>query len=702
MASDYFQQMKENEDSIKAFLLRQQSAPTVTLMGPTGSAKSTLITELLPPESNKLLSRNIGDTAQTTLIPTRLMLNDRFEATEVFIRVILKPERTGFADFRESLQSAVTGYIYEHRDEFGVEEFDHLIETDDELAGKILNPINRAFHVYDFVEKEDMLTDFLTKTAELCKDLVLAPRLITEDADALFKKLRKDKPTIKKLEAYERLIDERIGQYCGDNVQKLIEWYDRLETAMQKSLNIELKRDDEKKAAENFLADLSLEEDLKSANALVGKLYAKESPYSLILEEIIYAARPSEGLIGKFTSYSDLNRTVKINVLDTVGLTQTSQQDQEAINAHMDAILSRKSDALLFLCAADEQPSVYDTCIELLREKKRALEKRVVVVCRTKADIVIRNIMRNTWKRDHGTNIDINSEGYDTYVSAAHDAFVKENIEAPRQGEEKLGCESDSRIQYLSLTPDSTADLEGDTKTQLSPNRLFDILFDIAERVDHTYGASKDRMWLQSKELTRYPLNVAFSGDHLTGTIALAAVTKDRQDGKQYTQYIDKTDVYHGRSVNCFRHKLSNGKGHETNAEYYGNFRLFIPNMAERWLREIIPHKEMLLDFDISFEFLRTEINENKKEQIRLDFKDTLANRWSQILGECARSVSYESLRPEFERCFQTDESWSDSFRRSLRVIHEKFSDAGFWERELKKLFKRHTDEILQKMYVFD
>jgi hypothetical protein len=711
MNKTFFEMLLDKSDDIEPFLKRQRSAATIALMGPTSSAKSTLITALLPPESNKLLSRNIGDTAQTTLIPTRLMLNSNFNENEILVTVKKKSERSCFPFFWESLAEALTDEIYERRDEW--EELhgpkEAHAEFGPEIVKRVLDPINRAFHVFNFADNKNLTAELLQIMEKMAEYIVWETGLIKDEAEKLFRELRKTKSTAKKREAYEQIVESRMGKMSNGD---LTIWYDKLESAILESLSNFWVGAREQRQKRIFIANLHPDatfEDkypdflydwgnAETADELIGLLYAKDSPYSLVFDEIMYATRPSESFIAVFgKDYPD--RTVKINVLDTVGLTQSSQVAED-ISLNMDDIISRESDALMFLCAADEQPLVYATCIKLLKEKNLQLKQKIVVVCRTKADIVIRNIMRNAWKRDNGTN-KIDKGLYEKYVTEARGTFVADLITEPKEGENKLGFESGSKIEFISLTPDSAEDMGKYLGGDLDEGKAFDILFDIVKRVDKMYKRDED-LWLTSKNPTLEPMQVAFSGEHLTKTIAMALVTSNSRNGNQYTQYIkDKNIRYHGRSVNCFRIKLANGYGHETNAGYYGNFRLFITAMVNRWLKEVIP-PELLGDFTVDFNNLETAMTDERRAKLVKDFLWALNNNWDMLLLHCAQALSYIFLKKDFEACYSKGDSWSDAFRNSLEVMSGKFSDENYWEKCLAVCFSTFSNNMLRKLYIFD
>ena len=84
---------KKNVDEVRSFFMKQESAPTVEMFGPTKSTKSTIMTELLEAASNMLLGYNVGDVAQTTLVRLVLMLNSRMDSEDVIVRCIPYSDR---------------------------------------------------------------------------------------------------------------------------------------------------------------------------------------------------------------------------------------------------------------------------------------------------------------------------------------------------------------------------------------------------------------------------------------------------------------------------------------------------------------------------------------------------------------------------------------------------------------------------------
>ena len=209
-------------------------------------------------------------------------------------------------------------------------------------------------------------------------------------------------------------------------------------------------------------------------------------------------------------------------------------------------------------------------------------------------------------------------------------------------------------------------------------------------------------LWLRSTELTKLPVRVEFTGEHLIKTIALALVTCNAKTGNQYRQYIPTSDViYHGRSVNCFKKKLSYGEGHATNANVYADFKLFLPQMVNRWLKDVIP-PELFGCFSLDYRNLASELAESEKETLSNKFSSAMRNNREQLLRRCSESLSYSSLAEDFEDCYYSGYSWSDSFRNSLSVISGKFSDENYWAQSLQNALLKNANATLRKLYIFD
>lgn len=693
MEKDFFSHLMESEKNCLAFIARQMSAGTITLMGPTSSAKSTTLTEIVQPTINKLLGKNVGDTAQTTLIRTLLMLNWRLDASDVLVQCIpYKDEEIILLKFLTNTKTVIAEAIYKMRDE--LEDF----KVNEEIIKKILDPVNRSYHAYDFVKTHDLTEGLIILLDRICKEIIEEPDLIEDTVNKNFKERRKAQKNIKKSDIYEEVIDERFSNNEKYKAE-LSDWFKEVKS----TLYLELEDLWTYINAESFIL-IGKVTDESPVNELVEKIYAKNSACSLIFEEIRYAISPSDGFIEAFNkrNINMYGRNLKLNILDTAGVTQSSQERDE-IDEEMDRILQRQTDSVLFLCASDEQPSIYETCISLLHEKEKKLAEKPVIICRTKADLVVRNILVNKWRQDTGENGIPSNDKYDEYVNLAFDEFTKQYITNYGYGEDKLGRKSNnSKVEFLSLASDLSKDMNSVLDNKLHSSRIYEILLNILDEIDEIYSYDGNRPWLYSIDLEHTPLTLISNAHDLTKTIATALTAYNAKQKNQYLQYVDEKGVFHGRSVNCFWNKLSYGEGHETKALYYLNFKLYIKNMVARWLRDLIPINDMINDFVISYEFLSEN---NDIEKVKTEFptklRELLKERWWIVIDNVAKKLSYDCLQPDFNDCFY-NYSWDTGFRKSLNVLNDKFSSVNYWHDNLLKLVAEEVDSILQKMYVFD
>ncbi len=697
MEEKIFDRLKESEKNCSAFLKRQGSAATITLMGPTSSAKSTLITEMVHPISNKLIGKNVGDTAQTSLIKTLLMLNGRLDMSDVLVQCV--PYQDGevmLLNFLAILREKIIKAIYDKRDE--LDEF----HVDEELVKKILNPVDRSYHAYDFANEHHLTETLIEILNVICRSIIAEPDdlgdALEDAANRTFKERKKIQTNIKKIDIYEELIDKRFNK-SNETTNNLTAWFEKLKEIVYS----ELQHLWTYSSSDNFILVDKIT-DNSPVNELIGKIYDKNSACSLIFEEIRYVTSPSESFKEAFNK-SNKNipgRNVKINILDTVGLTQSSQERDE-INDGIDRILQRETDALLFLCASDEQPSIYETCISLLHEKQKKIAEKPVIICRTKADVVIRNIIVNKWRQDTGENGMPSGEKYNEYANFAFDAFCKEYITSCSYGEDKLGKKSyKSKVEFLSLASDLSKDMNEALNNQLQSSKAFELLLGIVTQIDEMYSYDGNRPWLYSKDLDHTPLTLVSNAQHLTKTIATALTAYNDKQKNQYLPYSISNEVFHGRSVNCFWSRLSYGEGHETKAFYYGNFKLYIKNMVSKWLRELIPLNDMVNDFDISYDFLAENNDlDSIKAEFQMKLRALIKERWWIIVDNIAKKLTYDCLQPDLNNCFHYY-SWDTGFRNSLKLINNKFSSVDYWHDNLLVLVKAEVDSVLQKMYIFD
>lgn len=687
---------------VHAFFRKQESAPTIGIFGPSGSTKSTLLTEVLPPSSNMLLSLNIG-MKQTSLFNTKLMLNGNIPEDEVFIRCKIKPLDKVLLKIH--FFNAICDYIYKHRDELDE------VAIDDSVLKSVLDPDNRAYHFLSYVQKhqgtvsDEFTCPTLDELQAVLQELyeALIPGL-EESVRELVKKSKTITPKPKKEDLYKQELSERLAM-TEDTVAKIYEWFENLYAYILHQISkLSIWLDD----AKEYLV-LCGRVDSTNVQTLIREAYDKQSPYSLVIEELAYAVRPSNQFLESYTdSYTKcqyLGKVLKLNILDTPGLTQISDEKTDIQNA-LDYVLGLKFDALLFLCSSDEKPTVYAVCKELLLSKKKKFANKPFVMIRTKADIVLREKMLSYLRAEHGVS-QLEKEHIQLYAQRAYDEYVGElQEEAVTLSEEKLACGSNQLIDFISLARDLTEQMNEFLDEPLVREKIFKILINLSLSVHQTFMPSSDeklKYCLQSHNPDVPTLQSRMDGymDEILNTFAEYMVTKNSKEKNQYLQWRSTPYPFHGRSVTTFIYKHRMGIGHETNASVYENFKLYIRNMLERWIQAFF--KDWELNFDIDFSNLsvadqygQRAVNEAPAELTRL-FK----YQKSQILSDIAKLLSYDEFKEEFNRCY-TYASWDAGFRNNLLLFETKFSDKDFWKNGLKKYLKLELDKLLGRMYFYD
>ena len=691
--AEFTRQLFENQNARKVYLEYQENAVTITAAGPSASGKSTLITEVLPPESNKLLGQNIGVTAQTSLIRTKLMLNSCLDENIAIIQAKERKDSVAL-DFQRIYVSVLTEMIYAERDDLEV------FQLDESAIESILDPVDRSYHAYRFTKECGLTQKLLEILNQICQEVINTPEQLDKAAERRFKELRVKMPKMKKQEVYTELVEQRIFEQ-RNLTHQLNQWLDDLKEAVRNTLSY-LWTDPEKYILIDKIAEDS------QVGRLIREFYKMDSACSILFDELDYSVSPSEEFRNIYIKKYKTNRgrAMKLNILDTVGLTQTSQS-KDLIGEAMDNILNQKMDALLFLCSADERPTVYQECIELLKERQKKLEHMPVTICRTKADIVLRNILMNEWRKDKGSNIiPEDSQEYQAYALRALKIFEADYLDFDKYGERSIGKKSYGRkIEYLSLAPDLSRKLNKSLEDRLDDKYVFEILLDIAKEVDNLYSAGTDRPWLQTKDLLYPPIEVAWGVgmDGLLENISHELVINNSREKKQYLQYVTSNEPFNGRSVTTFIKKLSFGEGHETKAVVYGNFKLFLKSMVLKWLRNVMPKKEIINCCVLNFNYLNPDNSEANrvKEEFPSNFQELVAKRWEDLLDHIAKRLCNDCLQKELNQCF-LNRSWDEGFRDSLKLFNQKFDDSKYWEEALHKSLQLELGALLQKMYIFD
>ncbi|CAM3804544.1 hypothetical protein ABER99_21400 [Paenibacillus glucanolyticus] len=684
--------------NLRGFFRNQDAAPTIVATGPSGSGKSSTLTAVLPNSSNRLLARNVG-IKQTSLINTKLMLNGKLMQDKVLIRIKTKPFDP--LPIKAELTETLIEFIYSYRDDL------EDTEVDETVLRNILDPKNRAYHYYSYVQMKntDIVTGFptLNSLREKLQNLYL---MVTDGLREEVREREKEgkslHPKPKKRDFYDKVINERLDIRCEAGIKLLYQWFEQLYASIKTDIleicNQQLLDED------HIVLDSFVNAD--QVENLIKQTYDPSSPYSLVVEELAYAVAPSDDFHEAFKRvYPESKypgKLLKINILDTPGLTQIGEEKDDIENA-LNHVLTQRFDAFLFLCGADERPTIYDICKELLASNKKTLENMPKKILRTRSDLVLYEKMKKDRMIAIGDTNFMKGESTDSYAQAAYQAYLDELKREEDELSQELG--SSDLIDFVSLdlhTLNSLTDFFAEKN--MGKERLFETLLSLSREVYDAYMPPlAGRMWLQGTN----PLHPAMESNmdgymvHVLDEFSKHMVDLNEKEGlTQYLKYADPNKVYHGRSVQTFLFKHRIGVGHVTQANVYADFRLHIRNMLQKWI--IAFFQDWSMHFDISFENLKqTETGKKAINEAPERLVEIYIQQKSQIISRIAIALSYDAFRTEMESKYYFN-SWDKGFHENIQLFHSKFSNREYWRVEMRKYLKKELDNLLDRMYYYD
>lgn len=680
--------MSKAEKVFRNVLRESELSTTLGILGPSGSAKSTTQTLILPKSSNRLLSRNIGDIAQTSLVDTIIGLTSELDDDEVCIQCA--PKKYG-TDFQDSVLEALWTRMYDQRDE--LDEFC----ADEDMIKQILNPENKSFHAYEFVVDNDIETEKLSNTIEnIARDIAENPEDINDFVEREFKERKKiDKKPVKK-QVFQKVVMERFFANA-ENLKPLEEWYSYLLDQIESHFGTYWTIPEEHIIYGNVVQNAKIAEFIED-------VYESNSAFSLLFKSLRYVVRPNEDFVTIYKQRYGVKEGDKLrlslNLLDTVGLTQIGDSKEIVENA-VEENLGKKVDAFLFLCGMDVKPTVYSYCMDALKAHSKRIENMPFTICRTKVDIVLRNKMTNISRTETGSNVLDNEEKYPSYVEQAFNWFKEEYLTKFDYSENEFGKNEGNEnqvVEYVSMAPDMYNKML-EVNSNLNGNKhIIEVVLNLLYAVDRKY-IENDVMRVKGKIGVKEPVKIVMKKEYFEGLAASMVLANDR--GKnQYLQY--RNGCFHGYSITCFFSKHSRGVGHETHCNVYDDFKLHIKNMIRGWItREIIDNGEKSYTFDYEGVLMvdRTEM---------IPFITKFENRFSQVLNSdivnivdrVAKKMSYDFFEDKFWSCYNW-KSRQTGFKENLELFYDLFSDEDYWKNNLEKAFFQEYSRIVNRMCDF-
>ncbi|KEI16745.1 hypothetical protein [Clostridium haemolyticum] len=308
-------------------LERSENIPSVSIIGGSGSGKTTTANNQMNSKIALYTSIGIGEKNQTTNIPSNIILDSRIIRDEDFAILIRKKD----LDKKLILQKILKAVVDEFLDnDYDVEETVENMK-DEKWANKFLEPKDASYHL-------KLIKDNLNikKLNESIKELLEQFNLeefkekVSERKKVLGKKAPKLK-TLKKMVFTEYVLDPNLNN-------SIIKWIENIEYIIIDKLKKVFK-------VENpFISSFSHTVEGIGKDILI-ELYNPQQPYSLVIDYIDIASRPREEAI-KIMEKKDSNISLRMKLVDTIGVSQEGI-DEDSLTIGMDRSLSRSVNGII-------------------------------------------------------------------------------------------------------------------------------------------------------------------------------------------------------------------------------------------------------------------------------------------------------------------------------------------------------------------
>lgn len=704
---------------------RSKSIPTICVIGPTGSGKTTLIYSILNHRLVGIIQVGIGEKKQTTIIPTNFICDERIEdENKVALKICMKQFAAKDVHYNVMLKLAD---LYNDKDIDSDEWADNI---DEEFIEKVFEPDDKAYHLKELVSAID-LDDMRNVLLPLLKAVdEIKPSFSDRVAE---KKKMYPKSSKKPMAEIRRMVFEDIIEGFGDKSPiwtKYYDWLNRIgDIVKARLIDVLGEAPIKDKIYEFDLGNQGIETD---GARVLQELFNPYKAYSLVIEEMTLISRPRKELIELNSEEYPLRFCLK----DTMGLNQLD--DGEAyIKEALDVALSTIPDSIMLLLNLEERDKTLTESCDAIGKKLKAASKLDVPVriLLTKADRIIESKI-NANKQA----VSMQLSDYENHILEAinevedlskryHDLFPDQDVNwlSLRYHEEKI-----DPIQL------SLKNLGSDQIRRFTPEGLY----------SSVYSAIEDTQKRVLPHGIKYPVFVSVIDENLpaisfkANESLLANEVNDIQsklildkaliNGYQIT---DPTRI-HGRSVVCYYSNLRQGRGYTTRAKVYGNFSINMKGMLFNLLRQYIPEfvtlynakaiktvtdnigiddLEKLIDVmdsdgDLAEKALRNvnptlvEDEESRDNQVmHYIFKDYFmgSDKYYSVIDKVAKNLSYsnEWVSNQIDAIYQLPISYDETIRMMQMRFLEIFKTKEFSKLIVEEIGNAMT-EIANKMFI--
>lgn len=706
-------------------LKRSKSSPTIVVIGPSTSGKSTLVYSLVNHRIIGFIRVGIGDKSQTTIIPCNFVFDERIEKDEHFaMRIRIKDfsAKDVHIEILEQLAKLFTSN--------GMSAEDTLDSIDVAWFQNILEPEDAAYHLGK-IKKKISVEEFKESIATALDKIENAEPSFSERVKVKKKELAQQK--VKTSEIRKMVFEDIWGTIDMDLLAGYFEWLNSIGEQITNDLNLLL-------GAGNVLGNIcgySVKEDdvFTYGGVILQTLFDPFEPFSLIVEDITLACRPRTELIIR----SDENIPLRFCLRDTMGLTQIGM-DSNSIKDALDIALNCSPDSILLLMNLEERDDVIaDSCNAIAEKLSKATKLDVPVnVIFTKADIIIGNLIN---KADKDTVV-LKQIDYDSNILTAVDTMEKllkgYLTKLPQNNVTWLS------LRYLeeSIDPIQLAlkNQGSDKLVRFTPEGLY-------QNIDEIIRETQRR--ILPKGITTPLVITAIDADAPAIEMKIAGelisnifksiqdtLTEDKATVNGYT--ITTKYTLSGRSVVAYYNKLQRGQGHTTRANVYGNFSINMKAMLNNILCNEIPDfltlyesqvigtvVDNLADTEVAHLVEEFDKNQHYKDLAFCDINPALVSRWSDrqintqilhlalrqyfgssekfnmVMEKVAFNLSYgnEHIRSIIDEVYQRPISYDKTMREMQETFKKVFATKKFAGIIIEEISKAMT-ELVNKMII--
>lgn len=572
-------------------LRRSGNYPTIVVVGPTGSGKSTLIYALINHRIVAFMQLGIGESSQTTIIPANIVFDERIKKEEYFaLRV--KVKRFSIKDVDIELVPLLADVFF--TSDRNKEET--LEALDDEWFQKVLEPESTRYHMGSLFSDAEDREVFLNKLKDALEE-PLNEMEWSEDLDekiAEFRKASADskvKPKIIKRRAFEEVFRNLDTKYLEDYVEYLSELGFEIMTALCRVLGVKLSE-----ISNGFEAEFSaVDNDIYPFGGdILKELFDSKAPYSLVVDEITLVCRPRREMLEAHNEKWPMRFILR----DTMGLNQIGI-DGGSIKDALEVAIATNPDAILFLLSLEEREDVIAEACRTIQERCQrkndtAIPKNIIF---TKPDRFISNIIN----RESRETVELTQNDYINYIDEAT-SKVDKKIESIVNSFISPSDYTWLSLRYLEegIDPIQLAlkERESEKLARFKPEGLYDIMTkhvdDIQIRRLPSNLKEAPFVTVKNDELPAIEISLSRKWYKDIQDDIIKMLTEDKAIVNGYT--ITTKYRISGRSVVAYYSRLKVGLGHTTNAKVFGNFSINMKGLMKLILRKFIGNIDVLYD----------------------------------------------------------------------------------------------------------